>query len=102
MVVREDERMWIQWQNLHRLTALAGDWIGAEKAQIHYQLHALDCLNHGVDLAEMDGPAERPAGAPVASAHRAEASMPRVDNRFLQPRRADFGLCPDPRHDPQA
>ena len=84
------------------LAALAGDRVGAEEHDLVDELGAPQVLQHGVHLAGLHGPPERPAGAVGPAGQRGVVAVEREQRVALQllgrgPRRGD-----ERRHDGDA
>jgi len=63
VLVAEHERVRLQVEALGHLATLPGDRVRTEQADILDELGPAQPLEHRVDLAHLDGPAERPARA---------------------------------------
>ena len=57
----EHERVGREFEALGGLASLAGERVGGKKPYVFDILDPLDPLDDGVHLADMHGPAERPA-----------------------------------------
>src|SRR5260370_19724783 len=73
---------------LDRLAPLARDRVGAEQPGVLHQLGAAEALEHGIDFAHVDRPAEGPAIAVRTAADRMKVAEERLQRIRLQAGRA--------------
>ena len=102
VLVREDQRVGLDVEAVGRLAPLAGHRVGAEQPDILDQLRAPQPLERRVDLAALDRPAERPAGAVLAALGGVEVAVQRLERLLLEPHRVDARPGAQPRHDRDA
>src|SRR4029079_5517896 len=67
------------------LAALAGDRVGAEEPGVLDELRPAEALEHGVDLADVDRSAERPARSLWSARDRVEVRVQRLERVVLEP-----------------